>query len=115
MIKKGENMIISNTIIKNKLIKCFNKDTKFSRKLKAEKLFRIINGLYETNSNTPSYLLTGIIYGHSYISYEYALSFYGLIPERVTTITSATFDKKNKKQYNTSFGIFTYRDILILV
>ena len=42
---------------------------------------------------------------------EYALSFYGLIPERVTTITCATFDKKKKKQYNTSFGTFTYRDV----
>lgn len=39
---------------------------------------------------------------------------YGLIPERVTTITCATFDKKKKKLYNTDFGIFTYRDIPIL-
>ena len=56
--------------------------------------FKIINGLYETNSNTPAHLLAGSIYGPSYISFKYALSFYGLIPEHVTTITYATFDKK---------------------
>ena len=37
-----------------------------------------------------------------------------MIPERVTTITSATFAKKKKKQFNTPFGTFTYRDVPIL-
>ena len=78
-------------------------------------MFKIINGLYETNPNTPGYLLAGSVYGPSYISFEYALAFYGLIPEKVTTITCATFDKKKKKQYNTNFGTFTYRDIPVLV
>ena len=63
-----------------------NKDTKLSREVKAGKIFKIINGLYETNANTPCYLLAGSIYGPSYISFEYALSYYGLIPERVSTI-----------------------------
>ena len=75
------------------------------------KIFKIINGLYETNPNTPGYLLASSIYGPSYISFEYALAHYGLIPERVTTITCATFNKKKKKEFNTDFGIFTYRDI----
>lgn len=114
MIKRGENMITTNKIIKNKLDKYSNKDTKLSREVRNGNLFKIINGLYETDANTPGYLLAGSIYGPSYISFEYALSFYGLIPERVTTITSATFDKKKKKQYNTNFGVFTYRDIPIL-
>ena len=107
-------MITTNKIIKNKLDKYSNKDTKLSREVRNGNLFKIINGLYETDANTPGYLLAGSIYGPSYISFEYALSFYGLIPERVTTITSATFDKKKKKQYNTNFGVFTYRDIPIL-
>lgn len=115
MIKRGENVIITNNVIKNKFNKYSNKDTKLSREVRNKKLFKIINGLYETNSNTPGYLLAGSIYGPSYISFEYALSFYGLIPERVTTITSATFNKKKKKQYNTDFGFFTYRDVPLLV
>lgn len=107
-------MIITNNVAKNNFSEYCNKDTKLSREVNAGKLFRIINGLYETDPNTPGYLLAGSIYGPSYISFEYALSFYGLIPERVTTITCATFDKKKKKQYSTNFGTFTYRDIPVL-
>jgi predicted transcriptional regulator of viral defense system len=111
MIKRGENMIITNDIAKNNYDDYLNKDTKLSREMRDGKLFRIINGLYETDPNTPGYLLATSIYGPSYISFEYALSFYGLIPERVTTITCATFDKKKKKEYITDFGVFTYRDV----
>lgn len=108
-------MIITNKLAKFNLIDYSNKNNKISRDIKDGKLFKIITGLYETNPNTPGYLLAGSIYGPSYISFEYALSFYGLIPERVTTITCASFDKKKKKQYNTDFGVFTYRDIPVLV
>lgn len=104
-------MIITNEMLKNNLKEYSNKNNKISRDIKNGKIFKIINGLYETDPNTPGYLLAGSIYGPSYISFEYALSIYGLIPERVTTITCASFDKKKIKQYNTSFGVFTYRDI----
>ncbi len=111
MVKRGENMIITNTIFKNNNQQYRNQNNKLTREVKANKLYKIINGLYETDPNTPGYLLAGSIYGPSYISFEYALSFYGLIPERVTVITNATFDKKKKKEYHTSFGVFTYRDV----
>ena len=104
-------MIITNDIIKNNLTEYSNKDTKISRDVRDGKLIKIVNGLYETDSTTPGYLLAGSIYGPSYISFEYALSFYGLIPERVNVITCATFDKKKKKQFTNSFGTFIYRDI----
>lgn len=104
-------MIITNDIIKQKLDNYSNKNSKLSREVKNKKLFKIKNGLYETNPNTPGYLLAGSIYGPSYISFEYALSLYGLIPEKVTTITCATYDKKKKKKYITEFGTFTYKDV----
>ena len=111
MVLRGENMIITNNIAKSNLKEYSNKNNKISREIKSGKLFKIVTGLYETNPNIPGYLLASSIYGPSYISFEYALSFYGLIPERVSTITCASFDKKKSKQYNTNFGIFTYRDI----
>ncbi len=104
-------MIITNSIAKNNIINYSNKNNKLSRDIRDGKLFKIIKGLYETNPNTPGYLLSGSIYGPSYISFEYALAYYGLIPERVSTITCATFNKKKKKKYETRFGVFTYRDI----
>ena len=115
MVLRGANMIISNRTIKDKLQNYANKNNKISRDIKEGKLFKIIKGLYETNLNTPSYLLASSIYGPSYISLEYALSLYGLIPERVETVTCATFGKRKVKQYNTQFGVFTYRDIPKLV
>ena len=104
-------MIITSDIAKSNLVNFSNKDTKLSRDVKNGKLIKIVNGLYETDSNTSPYLLAGSIYGPSYISFEYALFFYGLIPEKVNVVTSATFNKKKKKIFNTSFGVYTYRDV----
>ena len=104
-------MIITTDIVKARLSDYANKNNKISRDIRDGKLHKIVNGLYETDINTPGYLLAGSIYGPSYISFEYALSYYGLIPERVHVITCATYGKKKKKKFNTSFGIFTYRDV----
>lgn len=84
---------------------------KISREVKKRELFPIVKGLYETDATTPGLYLTSYIYGPSYVSFEYALSFHGLIPERVTIYTSATFGKRKTKTYKNGFGVFTYRDI----
>ena len=67
--------------------------------------------MYETDPHTPGYLLAASIYGPSYLSFEYALAHYGLIPEAVHQFTSASFDKKRAKQFETPFGVFSYRDV----
>lgn len=86
----------------------------------ANKIMRMVNngtyikltkGLYESNPNIPGYLLANAIYGPSYLSFEFALSYHGLIPEAVYTFTSATFKKRKEKKYTNYFGTFTYRDI----
>lgn len=104
-------MIVTNDVIKMNLINYSNKNTKLTREVKKGKYFKIINGLYETDSNTPGYLLAGSIYGPSYLSFDFALAYYDLIPERVVNYTSATFGKKKKKEFHTNFGNFFYRDV----
>ena len=79
-------MKVTNDIIKNSLKKYSNKDTKIAREVKNGNLIKIINGLYETNPAVNGYLLAGSIYGPSYMSFEYALSYYGLIPEKVIKV-----------------------------
>ncbi|KAF0217877.1 MAG: hypothetical protein FD174_3140 [Geobacteraceae bacterium] len=54
-------------------------------------------------------LLANLIYGPSYVSLEYALYFYGLIPERVEAITSVTCGRS--RIFSTPVGVFTYRMI----
>lgn len=75
------------------------------------KLFKIVRGLYETEKSVSPILLSSAIYGPSYISFESALSFWELIPEKVSATTSATFGKNKTKCFDTQFGIFLYRDI----
>ncbi|MCH2533454.1 MAG: hypothetical protein MK008_03315 [Bdellovibrionales bacterium] len=84
---------------------------KINELLKSKQIVRIKKGLYviqpdETKSYNPL-LLANLIYGPSYISFETALSYWGLIPERVETIQSVT-SKKNK-EFNTPVGVYTYR------
>ena len=76
-------------------------------------LIPIIRGLYETDGTIPGHYLSGAIYGPSYLSFEFALSWHDMIPEAVYTFTSATCGKGRKKKYDTPFGTFVYRDVPI--
>ena len=104
-------MIATTAIILNELSQYASPADKLARMVQKGIYRPIVKGLYETDKSTPGYLLAGSIYGPSYLSFEFALAFYGMIPEAVYTFTSATFEKKRKKKYKTSFGTFTYRDI----
>jgi predicted transcriptional regulator of viral defense system len=84
---------------------------KLTRLVKNGVYIPVVHGLYETDRSTPGYLLAGSIYGPSYLSFEFALAYHGLIPEAVYTFTCATFAKKKKKTYQTPFGNFTYQDV----
>lgn len=104
-------MIITHNIQKNTYNNYANKNTKLGRDVKNEKIFKIKRGIYETNPNVSLHYLSSILYGPSYISFDYALAYYGLIPERVYTVTCATLNKKKKKTISTQFGTITYRDV----
>ena len=74
-------------------------------------LIKIRRGLYETNPSANPLTLANAILSPSYISFETALSYYGMIPERVYAIKSATFMKNKKKEFSNHFGLFLYCDI----
>ena len=85
---------------------------KIRREIQSGKLVQVSRGLYENNADISGKYLAGRIFGPSYLSFDYALAIYSLIPEAVyRTYTSATFKKKKSKQYQNHFGIFTYRDV----
>lgn len=54
-------------------------------------------------------LLANLIYGPSYLSLDYALQYHGLIPERVTSLTSVTTGRS--RLFDTPVGRFDYRMI----
>jgi len=84
---------------------------KISSWLQSGELLRVKKGIYvfgKRIADIPYSLetLANLIYGPSAISLSYALSYYGLIPERVSIVTSVT--PKRHKQFSTPVGNFTY-------
>jgi hypothetical protein len=79
--------------------------------LKRGHIIRVRKGLYvfgpmwrrTTLSLEP---LANLVYGPSAISLDYSLAWYGLIPERVTTITSITTGRS--REFLTPAGNFSY-------
>lgn len=104
-------VIISTQMLLEKYRDYANPHSKIKRSNDKGEIFYLTRGLYETEKNTPGYCLAGAIYGPSYLSFDYALSRYGLIPEAVYAFTSATFEKKKAKKYENHFGTFLYRDV----
>lgn len=104
-------MLKTHLVLLDELKDYANPAAKIARMVKAGELTHIVRGLYETDPQTPGYLLAASIYGPSYLSFEYALAHHGLIPEAVYQFTSATFNKKRSKQFETPFGVFSYRDV----
>jgi predicted transcriptional regulator of viral defense system len=88
-----------------------NPNNKIHQLVKSDILERVTKGLYiagpALQAERPDpFLLANQIIGPSYVSMESALSYHGLIPERVYTITSMT--TKAARQYMTPVGTFTY-------
>ena len=89
-----------------------NVNVKISYMVKKGELIRLKKGVYafgEEYRSTPIDMMSiaNILYAPSYVSFDYALSYYGLIPERVYEITSATM--RMKKEFSTPVGRFTYK------
>ena len=87
---------------------------KLTKLLKAGEIIRVKKGLYLLGRDyrrRPFSLeiLANLIYGPSYVSFEYALSYHHLIPERVARVTSAC--AKRKKHYATPIGEFIYHTL----
>lgn len=84
---------------------------KINNECKKGILVKIKRGLYTDDLYNDKEVIANICYNPSYISFEYALSYYGVIPEIVSTFTSATFGKKNNKIYHMKDSTFDYRSV----
>ncbi|MBP1677787.1 MAG: hypothetical protein H6Q20_2346 [Bacteroidetes bacterium] len=77
-------------------------------------IIRLKKGLFVVSSEISKQtlsreLVANHLYGPSYISLESALSFYGLIPEKVYTVRSVT--TKRARRFATQLGNFEYMTI----
>ncbi len=115
MIEDLRSMVVAEEFDYPLLMRCLQGYSKprdrVTKWLKAGVIIRVKKGLYvfgEKYRRGPICLssLANLIYGPSYISKEYALSLYGLIPERVELVTSMTTQKT--KTFSTPVGNFAY-------
>lgn len=88
-----------------------NSKTKINREIRNGTYIPISKGIYTDDEHIDGAFLAQVIVSPSYLSFEYALSYYGMIPERVTSYTSSTTLKKHNKRYRNFFGNYFYSDV----
>lgn len=98
-------------LLMDNLTEYSNRRDVVTRLVRDEKIIRVKKGLYIFGPDYRKQLvckesLANQIYGPSYLSFEYALSFYGMIPERVEILTSVTTGRSRK--FSTPIGSFFY-------
>ncbi|MBN1864462.1 MAG: hypothetical protein JW808_06140 [Victivallales bacterium] len=86
-----------------------DKRGKIARMLRSGELIRLRRGLYATSLNVNPFCFAASIYGPSYISFETALSYHGVIPEAVYEISSATLNRP--KEFENVFGRYRFRAV----
>ena len=87
---------------------------KITALLRQGTIIRVKKGIYVFGSKYARRpfsreVLANMIYGPSYVSLDYALHYYGLIPERVEAVTSVTCGRG--RRFSTPVGLFIYRMI----
>ncbi|WP_428023782.1 type IV toxin-antitoxin system AbiEi family antitoxin domain-containing protein [Arcobacter sp.] len=90
---------------------------KINAMIKKGELIQLKKGIYTFSEDYRNHSLNlistaNMLYKPSYVSFEYALSFYSLIPERVYTITSASTSRS--KEFETPLGRFSYTKIPLI-
>ena len=111
-IKPFTNIPLSRQVLLSVLHGYKRPNDKISELIKSGDLIPLKKGLYiagiKTDLTGPEpFLIANHLWGPSYVSLESALSYWGLIPERVYEVSSITM--KLSKKYKTPTGRFSYR------
>ena len=104
-------MIITTSMLRERYASYSNPMDKIRREAKSGIIIRIKRGVYETDRGVDPFLLASSILSPSYISFDFALSYYGMIPEKVIAITSASLNNRKNKTFVNEFGRYEYSDI----
>lgn len=108
------NVPVSTAVLKSLLAGYSNPNAKIKLWVEQGYLVPLKRGLYivspEISQQEPCIgLIANHLYGPSYVSMQYALRQYGLIPERVMLITNIT--TCHTRSFSNSMGEFTYHGV----
>ncbi len=103
-------MVIDNQFLMQDLAEYRSPKARLTRMIRNREIIQVRRGVFIYPNDTSISLksLAAVIYGPSYISFEYALSYYGLIPERSAVITCAIYNKNKNRIFRTPLGEFHY-------
>jgi hypothetical protein len=113
-IKEYVQAPLSHQLLKEALNTYNRPNDKINELVKSGELLSLRRGLYvagpELDLPVPdSLLIANHLRGPSYVSLESALSYWGMIPERVHEISSVTL--KTSKTYTNDLGTFSYKHL----
>src|SRR6056297_1747959 len=112
LLKPYAGMVITHGILLSTLSEYQAPNFKIHRWLKEGQIMTLKRGMYVVSpkrSGVPVSLplIANHLYGPSYVSLEFALSYFGLIPEGVADVTSVT--TKRAKTFRNSLARFSYQ------
>ena len=110
-ISKLGGQVLTKQVLSSLLMKYKRPLDKIHELVKEEKLETVKRGLYIPGAKSgiarpEPFLIANHLAGPSYVSFETALSYWGLIPEKINEISSATISKS--KLFRTKSGRFRY-------
>jgi len=111
VLERYEQQVISHSALLAELAGYARPNDKISEMVRIGTLTRLKKGLY-TLSDNPQLsreLVANHLHGPSYVSSHWALSYYGLLPEAVTGVSSVCIDRA--REYSNSLGRFTYHSV----
>jgi len=106
-----EQQVISHSALLSELAGYARPNDKISELVRLGALTRLKKGLYTLSDNPQlsKELVANHLHGPSYVSCHWALSYYGLLPEAVASVSSICIDRA--REYSNSMGRFTYRSV----
>ena len=104
-------MIYDHIMLADKFKAYSNVNQKIALEMRKGTFVKIKRGLYSNDVKADAPVLANVCLSPSYLSFEYALAFYGLIPEKVSLYSSACFGKKTNKVFESEALILSYSSI----
>ncbi len=105
----GQDLLLDTIRMRHLLHDVSDVRGKIARMLSSGELIQLRRGLYANRPNIDARCLAGSIYGPSYVSFETALAWHGMIPEAVIECISAT--TKRAASFENAFGRYHYRHV----
>lgn len=112
LLKDFGNVPISHQNLVSKLARYRQPNDKIGEWVRKGYLIRLSRGIYavhqEISGGRPSpFLIANTLYGPSYVSLEYALSYFQALPEEVAQVTSVTINRS--RHIETAYCRFSYQ------